>query len=257
MVLAGYRPLLTALNTVDRLSEMLRMVKVAVADSMNGWLCNSMRDWKTVLMSNGEVSQVKWGSNKKYSRRTPCLHLAYKFGKDQRLIQHLLFMAHVDLKPYERSDREMKSLINVVQVFPQDAVGMEFGMDKGALLVLKQGVKVHCEGIVLPDDQVMGEVEEGADIMHKEKVKQEYLRMVKLVVRSKSCGRNLIRVINAWPIDVLKYSAAILDWSDQELRVIDVKMKKRLMMFGAFHKKGSAVRLYIKRKDGGMGLISE
>jgi hypothetical protein len=28
---------------------------------------------------------------------------------------------------------------------------MEFGLDKCAVLVLKQGVKVRCEGIVLPD----------------------------------------------------------------------------------------------------------
>ena len=43
------------------------------------------------------------------------------------------------------------------------------------MLVLKQGAMVHCEGIVLPDGQVMGEVEangykdlgvlEGVDIM--------------------------------------------------------------------------------------------
>ena len=32
--------------------------------------------------------------------------------------------------------------------------------------------------------------------------------------------------------------------------------RKRLTMFGAFHKKGSVPRLYMKRKDGGRGLIS-
>ena len=37
---------------------------------------------------------------------------------------------------------------------------------------------------------------------------------------------------------------------------MDVKMRKRLMMFREFHKKGSVVRLYMKRKDGGRGLIS-
>ena len=37
-----------------------------------------------------------------------------------------------------------------------------------------------------------------------------------------------------------------------------MKTRKRLTMFGAFHKKGSVGRLYlmIKRKDGGRGLIS-
>ena len=37
---------------------------------------------------------------------------------------------------------------------------------------------------------------------------------------------------------------------------MDVKTRKRLTMFGAFHKKGSVPRLYMKRKDGRRGLIS-
>ena len=37
---------------------------------------------------------------------------------------------------------------------------------------------------------------------------------------------------------------------------MDVKTRKRLTMFGAFHKKGSVPRLYMKRKDDGRGLIS-
>ena len=45
--------------------------------------------------------------------------------------------------------------------------------------------------------------------------------------------------------------AGILDWSDWEVRKIDVKVKMRLTLFGVFNKKGSVVRLYLKRKDGG------
>ncbi len=61
---------------------------------------------------------------------------------------------------------------------------------KCAVLVLKQGVKIRCEGIVLPDGQMMVEMDsngykyylgvlEGADIMQKEmkeKIRREYLR---------------------------------------------------------------------------------
>ena len=46
---------------------------------------------------------------------------------------------------------------------------------------------------------------------------------------------------------MVKYSAGIMDSSDRELRA--KKTKKRLGMFGSFHKKGSVVRLYMKRKD--------
>ena len=77
----------------------------------------------------------------------------------------------------------------------------------------------------------------------KEKVKQEYTKRVKLVAKSKLYGGNLIKAIN-W------------SWKDRELKAMDVKTRKRLTMFGAFHKKGSVPRLYMKRKDGGRGLIS-
>ena len=101
---------------------------------------------------------------------------------------------------------------------------MEFGLDKCVVLVLKQGVKVRCEGIVSMDGQVMGELDEngykylgaleGADLMQKqmrEKVKQEYLRRVKLLVRPMLYSGNLVQVINAWAIGVVGYSADILE----------------------------------------------
>ena len=58
-----------------------------------------------------------------------------------------------------------------------------------------------------------------------------------------------------WAKSVVRYSAGILDWSDQKRRAMDVKTRKRLTMFGAFHKKGSVARLYMKRTDDRRGLI--
>ena len=39
------------------------------------------------------------------------------------------------------------------------------------------------------------------------------------------------------------------------MKAMDVKTRKLLTMSGAFHKRGSVLRLYLKRKDGGRGLI--
>lgn len=123
-------------------------------------------------------------------------------------------------------------------------IGMEFGIDKCAVLVLEKGMEVRCEGVVLPDGKIMGEVDEcgykylgvleGADIMQmemKQKVRQEYLRRVKLVAKSKLYGGNLIKAINAWAIGGVRYSAGVLDWSDRELNGMDVMTRKRLTMF--------------------------
>ena len=64
------------------------------------------------------------------------------------------------------------------------------------------------------------------------------------------------RVGFATSIGVVRYSVGILDWSDRELKAMDVRTRKRLTMFGAFRKKGSVPRLYMKQEDGGRRLIS-
>ena len=46
-----------------------------------------------------------------------------------------------------------------VFIFSPD-IGIEFGLGKCAVLVLKQGVKITCEGIVAPDGQVLVEGDE-------------------------------------------------------------------------------------------------
>ena len=65
-------------------------------------------------------------------------NIAYKFGKEQKMMNHLLYMD--DLKLYGRSEQELESLIDFVRVFSRD-IGMEFGLDKCAVLVLRQGVR--------------------------------------------------------------------------------------------------------------------
>ena len=55
---------------------------------------------------------------------------------------------------------------------------------------------------------------------------------------------------------VVRYSAGILEWTKAELSEIDVRTRKVLTMNGGFHRQDSALRLYMKRKEGGRGLIS-
>ena len=99
---------------------------------------------------------------------------------------------------------------------------------------------------------------EGADNMQKkmkENVRQDCMMRVKLVAKSKLYSGNFIKAINMWAIGVVRYSAGSLDWSDRELKAMDVKTRMRLTMFEAFHEKGSVPRLYMKREDGGRWLI--
>ena len=147
-------------------------------------------------------------------------------------------------------------------------IGMEFGLDKCAVLVIQAGVKVEYDGIVLPDGQVIKEVDEkgykylgvleGAGIKTremKELVRKEYLRRVKLVAESKLYAGNLVRAVNVWAVSVVRYTAGILDWTEKELKAMDVKTRKTLTRNGVFHMQSSVDRLYMKLKVGGRRLI--
>ena len=90
----------------------------------------------------------------------------------------------------------------------------------------------------------------------KEKVRKEYLRTVKLPAKSKLYGSHLVKIFDSWAIGVVRYRAGVLEWSDRELKQMDVKRRKRLTIGGTFHDKSNVARLYMKRKVGGGGQIS-
>ena len=261
--------------------EMLRMVKVA--GNVEGLVTRSMKDWKTVLTADGKVLgevDIRRGIFQGDSL-SPLLFiiimlplsmllrkekLGYAFGSGGKSINHLVFMD--DIKLYGKSEKELEALVELVRVFSRD-IGMEFGLDKCAALSMKKGGKVHYDGIGLPNGEVMKELDEngykylgvleGEDIMHREmkkKVKEEYLRRVKLVARSRLYAGNLIKGINAWAVSVVRYSAGVLEWTKKELKRMDVRTRKLLTMFGVFHMKSNVDRLYMKRKEGGRGLMS-
>ena len=68
--------------------------------------------------------------------------LGYVTSRNQKM--NILFMDN--LKLYAKSERELDSLTQTVSIF-SDLVGMVFGLDKCAVLVLKRGKMVQTEGI--------------------------------------------------------------------------------------------------------------
>ena len=52
----------------------------------------------------------------------------------------------------------------------------------------------------------------------KEIVKEEYLRRVKAVARSKLYSRNLMTTINVWDVSVVRYSGGVIEWTKAELQ---------------------------------------
>ena len=132
---------------------------------------------------------------------------AYEFSEGKEKINHLLFMD--DLKLYSRSGKELNSLVQTVRVFSED-IGMKFGIENCAMLVMEKGKIVKSVGIELPDGKVIKSLQEGerykylrileADKFLEEKMKlnvlKEYIKGLKNVLKSKLHGGNLVRGVN-------------------------------------------------------------
>ena len=77
-----------------------------------------------------------------------------------------------------------------------------------------------------------------------------------MVLKSKLNGKNKIVAINIWAVTVFRYGAGILQGEESELKDVDRKLRKTMTIYGALHPKSDVDRLYIKRTEGGRGLMS-
>ena len=173
---------------------------------------------------------------------------AYEFSESKEKINHLLFMD--GLKLYSRSEKGLNSLVQTGRVFSED-IGMEFGIEKCAVLVMEKGKIVKSVGIELPDGKVIKSLQEGesykylgileADKCLQEKMKlnvsKEYIRRIRKVLKSKLKGGNLVRGVNTWAVSLIRYSVAFVSWKKSELQAIDTKSRKLFTMYGALHPK--------------------
>ena len=189
----------------------------------------------------------------------------YKF-RQGRKVNHLLYMD--DLKLYGKSKAELEALVNTVRIFTDD-IKMKFGLQKCATLVMKRGKKEEDAGIEMPDGQLMKDLGDGdykylgileADKIRmgemKVRVRKEYYRRIRKLLTSKLNGGNMIKAMNTWAVAAVRYTAGIVDWKVDELKVMDRKTRKLMTMNKALHPKADVDRLYVSRENGGRGLMS-
>ena len=173
-----------------------------------------------------------------------------------------------DLKLFGQSERDIESLVNTVHGFSCD-IGMQFGIEKCGLIIIKRGKMVICDGIEPPDEEKMkGVNEEGYKYLGiveldgikekemKERFTKEYKRRIKLVLKSNLNSRNAISAINIWVVAVMRYGAEIVKWTKEELEKLDRQTRKIMTMNGALHPQSYVDRLYVARQRGGRGLQS-
>ena len=145
-----------------------------VAANVRQFLASSMDEWKTELTSCGQtlgVVDINRGIFQGDSL-SPLLFVlcmvplslvlrrskvGYEWGGRECKINHLLFMD--DLKLFGKSYEQINSHAQTVHIFSSD-IGMEFGIKKCGVLVLKRGKIAKTEEIVLPDGQVVKEIDD-------------------------------------------------------------------------------------------------
>ena len=130
-----------------------------------------------------------------------------------------------DLKSFAKSKNQIDSLVQTVDIFSED-IGMQFGIKKCELLIMERGKVIRTDSIRLPDGQHMKDIDETGytylGILETDKIKEkemkekfsrEYLRRLRLILRSKLNGRNKIMAVNTWAVSVMRYGAGTLKWT--------------------------------------------
>ena len=191
----------------------------------------------------------------------------YKLSRSQEKINHLMYMD--DIKLFAKNERELETLIHAVRIYSQD-IGMEFGIEKCAMLVMKSGKWHLTDEIELPNHDRIRTLEERetykylgileADtikqVQMKDMIRKEYLRRTRKLLEIKLSSRNLIKGVNTWAVPLVRYSGPFLKWTREELKQIDQRIRKLMTMHKALHPRDDVDRLYVSRKEGGRGLTS-
>ena len=133
--------------------------------------------------------------------------------------------------------------------FSED-IGMEYDLKKCGVVILKKGKRVKFDGIHLPNQEIMKEVDENGytylGILELDEIKEdkmkikvtaEYKWRLRLILKSKLNGNNKIQAINTCVVALLRYGAGIINWKVDELKKMDTTTRKTLMVYGDLHPK--------------------
>ena len=167
-----------------------------------------------------------------------------------------------------KNEKELETLIHAVRIYSQD-IGMEFGIEKCAMLVMKSSKRHLTDGMWLFDQdkiRTLGEKETykylgflEADtikqVKMKEKIQKEYLRKTRKLLETKLCCRNLVKGINNWAVPLVRYSEPFLKWT-RELKQLGLRTRKLMTMYKALNPRDDVDRLNVPRKVRRRGLIS-
>ena len=190
-------------------------------------------------------------------------------SREDGKINHLLFMD--DVKLYSKYEKDRDSLGRTISAFSSD-IGMDFGISKCTVPVLKKRKVARSERVELPEVRKLQSLKEAGGEVYKymglleadgikhevmiKRLSKKYVRAVKKVLRSKMKGGNIMRDPNTWAGSLLRYKDEVVSWTKRELMSLHVKSRKLLTIYGALHPRANVSRLYISRKQEVRGLTA-
>ena len=90
----------------------------------------------------------------------------------------------------------------------------------------------------------------------KDKIRKEYVRRTRKLLVTKLSSRNLIKGINTGAVPLVSYSGPFLKWDRDELKQMNQRARKLMVMHKTLHHRDNVDRLYVSRKEGGRRLAS-
>jgi hypothetical protein len=244
------------------------------------WLENAMENWNTTLNIDGhEIGKVKIRRGiYQGDSLSPLLFVialipltrilrqhkaGYKIDK-KATVNHLLYMD--DLKLYAKSDTQIQTLVNTVELFSRD-IGMVFGLQKCGILKIDRGKIVEDFSIQNMGGSKIDSIGQGGykylgviekdQIQHenmKKEVKAEYIKRLRAVLKSPLNGMNTIKAINTYAIPTIRYTAGIVKWTENEIDALDRQTRKMMTQYRMHHPRADCDRIYVEREEGGRGL---
>ena len=126
--------------------------------------------------------------------------------------------------------KNLETLIHLVRIYSQN-IGMAFGIEECAKLVMKIGRRHLADGMELPHQdkiRTLGKKETNkylgileADTIKqvelKDNIKKEYLRKTRKLIETKQSSKNLFKGINTWAVPLVRYSRPSLKRTRDEL----------------------------------------
>ena len=92
--------------------------------------------------------------------------------------------------------------------------------------------------------------------MKLKKIKKEYLRRTRRLNETKLSCRNLMKGINTWAVQPVRYSGPFLKRTREYLKQLDQRTRKLMTMHKALNPRDYVDRLYASIKEGRGGLAS-